>query len=146
MKIDLRRPAVRQFLRYLIVGVMNTLVTLVVIYLCKSQWGVNQWVSNGIGYVAGLINSFVWNKLWVFNSRVKGNRAAAEGLKFAVGFLLCYGMQFLVTWTLTTPMQFGMLVWNLGFTMISGYGLATIIGMGVYTVANFVFNRLVTFR
>ena len=43
-------------------------------------------------------------------------------------------------------MQFGMLVWNLGFTMISGYGLATIIGMGVYTVANFVFNRLVTFR
>lgn len=65
MKIDLRRPAVRQFLRYLIVGVMNTLVTLVVIYLCKSQWGVNQWVSNGIGYVAGLINSFVWNKLWV---------------------------------------------------------------------------------
>ena len=81
MKIDLRRPAVRQFLRYLIVGVMNTLVTLVVIYLCKSQWGVNQWVSNGIGYVAGLINSFVWNKLWVFNSRVKGNRAAAEGLK-----------------------------------------------------------------
>lgn len=146
MKIDLRRPAVRQFLRYILVGVLNTLVTLIVIYVCKSQLGVNQWVSNALGYVAGLINSFVWNKLWVFGSKVKGRRATAEATKFAVGFLLCYGIQFLVTWTLTTPMGLGELYWSIGSMVISGYGLSTLIGMGVYTVANFVYNRLVTFK
>lgn len=146
MKIDFRRPAVRQFMRYIVVGVINTLVTLLVIFICKSQWGVNQWVSNGIGYVAGLINSFVWNKLWVFGSHRKGNHAAAEVVKFAVGFLLCYGVQLLVTWTLDTPMGLRQLSWTLCSVTVTGYGLATIIGMGVYTVANFVYNRLVTFK
>lgn len=146
MKIDLRRPAVRQFMRYLMVGVMNTVVTLVVIFICKSKLGVNPWVSNAIGYVAGLINSFIWNKLWVFNAR--GNKhALPEAIKFAVGFLLCYGIQLLTTWFLTVPMDLGeMLQWTIGGMTITGYGLATFIGMGVYTVANFIFNRLVTFR
>jgi len=130
----------------MLVGVMNTLVTLIAIFVCKGHLGINPWVSNAIGYIAGLINSFLWNKLWVFGSRSRGNRAAAEATKFAVGFLLCYGLQFLATWTLVTPMGLGELQWNICRMTITGYGLSTIIGMGVYTVANFVFNRLVTFR
>ena len=70
MKINIRGAAMRQFIRYLLVGVINTLVTLIVIYVCKSILDINQWVSNAIGYVAGLINSFIWNKNWVFKSPI----------------------------------------------------------------------------
>ncbi len=55
-----------QFIRYAMVGAMNTILTLVVIYACKDFFGINQWVSNALGYVAGFINSFLWNKLWCF--------------------------------------------------------------------------------
>lgn len=146
MDINLRRKALQQFMRYLAVGLMNTLVTLVVIFLCKSLWGVNMWVSNAIGYVAGLINSFVWNKLWVFHSDKRHTAAVAEAVKFGVGFLLCYGIQLLVTWFITTPMQLGNIVWTFYGVTLSGYALATLVGMGVYTVSNFVYNRLVTFK
>ncbi len=143
MNHSLNNKDIAQFVRYLIVGCLNTLVTLAVIYVCKSWLGVNLWVSNGLGYIAGVINSFLWNKIWVFRTASTGYRG--EMLRFAIGFGVCYAIQFAVTWCLNR--MIGHLEWDLtsSFT-ISGYGIATIIGMGVYTVANFIYNRLITFR
>lgn len=134
---------IRQFTRYALVGVANTLLTLVVIFVCKGLFHVNPWLSNGIGYVAGFINSFILNKTWVFRS---DRNAAIEAMKFCLGFLLCYGLQLAATWLLTEHTAIGDFTWTLpGFT-ISGYALATLIGMAFYTIANYVFNRVVTFR
>ncbi len=122
---------------------MNTLVTLAVIYVCKSLLEVNMWISNALGYIAGVINSFMWNKMWVFQSSSTNYRG--EALRFAIGFLLCYGLQFLATWLLNSVM--GSVEWDiLGVTVISGYGVATLLGMVIYTLANFVYNRVVTFK
>lgn len=143
MAINLKRRDLRQFIRYMLVGVMNTLVTLIVIFLCKSILDVNIWISNALGYVAGVINSFVWNKLWVFNSTKGG--VHGEALRFVIGFAVCYALQFGVTWCLNALI--GDLEWNLlDFFTISGYGVATLLGMVIYTLANFVYNRAVTFR
>ena len=143
MSAHLDNKDIYQFARYIVVGVLNTLVTLLVIYLCKSWLGINLWISNALGYIAGVINSFLWNKIWVFRSRDTGYRS--EALRFAVGFAVCYALQFGVTWMFNA--MIGHIEWDItpSFT-ISGYGIATIIGMGVYTVANFIFNRLITFR
>lgn len=140
---DQQRDVVNQFLRYVCVGVMNTCITLIVIFSCKSIFGVNPWVSNALGYVAGFLNSFIWNKLWVFHSK---RNAWREGVKFIGGFLLCYGLQLLVTWLLTTatPLSSWQIVIQ-EFTL-SGYGLATLLGMVFYTMSNFVYNRVVTFK
>ncbi len=61
-----------------------------------------------------------------------------------MGFAVCYGLQFLVVW-LINQSWFGDELFDLGFFVISGYGIATLIGNVVYTLANFAFNRLVTF-
>ena len=53
----LRNSALIQFVKYACVGVLNTLVTLCVIFICKALLGVNPLVSNAIGYVAGVVNS-----------------------------------------------------------------------------------------
>lgn len=138
-----QRKVITQFLRYACVGVMNTLITLVIIFLCKSILCINPWLSNAIGYVAGFINSFMWNKHWVFKS---GSGILTEGVKFLIGFILCYALQFAATWLLTNQTPIGDIQLQFfGFTM-SGYGLATLIGMVVYTLANFVYNRAVTFK
>ena len=96
--IDYRKKATAlQIIKYALVGVLNTLVTLSTIFLCKSVIGINPLVSNAIGYVAGVINSFLWNKTWVFRSHDSYLR---EALIFLVGFILCYGIQFLTVWVL----------------------------------------------
>lgn len=143
VKINTTNPAVRQFLKFIVVGVMNSLVTLIAIFVCKSLLGINIWVSNAIGYVAGVINSFLWNKQWVFKS---SNGACREAIKFAVGFLLCYGLQLLCAWFLTERMYLGMMEWQLWGMTFTGYALATVFGMCIYTISNFIYNRIVTFK
>lgn len=141
MKVSIDRHTV-QFVKYCLVGVVNTLVTLCTIFVCKSLFGVNEYVSNAIGYVLGVVNSFLWNKQWVFNSKGGYRR---EGLRFAIGFLLCYALQLGAVAALNSS-SFGDIEIEIGQIVISGYGIATVIGCGVYTVCNFAYNRLVTFR
>ena len=132
-----------QFLKYIMVGCLNTGITLGVILGCKSLLGINPYISNAIGYIAGLINSFIWNKNWVFKSQKGYTR---EALKFAIGFGLCYGLQLLVVYLLNST-SFGNYQWDLlGIFTLSGYGVATLFGNIVYTIANFIYNRLITFN
>lgn len=132
-----------QFIKYGLVGCINTAITLGVIFLCKSLLGINEYVANILGYTAGLINSFIWNKTWVFKSK-KGYRR--EAVKFGIGFGLCYGIQLLVVFLLNSS-ALGDMQWNiLGVFTLSGYGVATLIGNVVYTLANFIYNRMVTFK
>jgi putative flippase GtrA len=141
MNLSSHSPIV-QFAKYAIVGVMNTLLTLGVIFVCKSFFGVNAYVSNAIGYVAGVINSFLWNRNWVFKSNGRFSRQAVH---FIVGFLVCYAVQFAVVWGLN---QFALKDFEVDIVVmtLSGYGIATLIGNVCYTVCNFIYNRLVTFK
>jgi putative flippase GtrA len=137
-----RKAHVTQFIKYCCVGVINTLVCLGVIFLCKSVFGINQYVSNAIGYVCGVINSFLWNKQWVFKSNGK---YTGEAIKFVIGFAICYALQFVVVWALSQS-DFGKQEFNIYGFVISGYGIATLLGNVVYTLANFVYNKLVAFK
>lgn len=133
---------VMQFVRYCIVGALNTMVCLGVIFVCKSLVGVNPYLSNILGYAAGLINSFLWNKQWVFRTHGGYSR---EALRFLAGFALCYVMQLAVVFALNTS-PFGKFEVDIFSFVLSGYGIATLLGNVVYTLANYVYNRLVTFR
>lgn len=129
-----------QFIKYCLVGVLNTLVTFGVIYLCKSLLEWNLYLSNALGYIAGVTNSFMCNKQWVFHS--KGGYVR-EALKFLGGFLICYALQFSVVWMLTQ--SYGDYDFMIMGIVLSGYGIATVLGNVLYTLANFVYNRMVTF-
>lgn len=137
-----RRDELLKFIKYCLVGGVNTLVCLGFIFICKSLLGLNPYVSNAVGYIAGMVNSFLWNKKWVFQSDGKMMR---EALNFLCGFAVCYALQFAVVWSLNQS-SFGDYEFEIWFFTLSGYGIATIIGNVVYTVANFIYNRLVTFR
>lgn len=142
MKIDDSNKYV-QFVKYCIVGVLNTLVTLGVIYICKSFLDLNLYLSNALGYIAGVVNSFVCNKQWVFHSN---GSLRLEALKFIMGFLICYGVQLWTVWIITDSL-FGEEIYQLTpHIAISGYGIATLAGNVVYTLMNFIYNRMITFK
>lgn len=132
-----------EFAKYLIVGGMNTAVTLFIIFVCKSVLGLNPYLSNAMGYVAGVTNSFLWNRSWVFHSNGK---MGTEAIKFLVGFGICYLLQLAFVWGSTTFSPLGEMLWEIGGFTLSGYGVATIGGMCVYTICNFIYNRHVAFK
>lgn len=138
-----RRDTILQFAKYACVGALNTLVTLCVIYVCKALLNVNPLVSNAIGYVCGVINSFLWNKNWVFKSSGQYYR---EAVKFLAGFLVCYGLQFLTVWLLSYETPLKSVEFRIAAFTLSGYGIATLIGNIVYTLTNYVYNKIITFR
>jgi len=139
----LHSESIRQLCKYAVVGVMNTMLTLIIIFVCKSLLNINPYVSNAIGYVAGLFNSFLWNRAWVFHA--KSGRIHRQAMYFLVGFLLCYGIQLLVVWLLNQSSFGDIEILIIGFTL-SGYGLATLIGNVVYTMCNFMYNKVIAFK
>ena len=137
------KKGVLQFIKYVVVGCINTAITLIVIFVCKSLLNIDPYIANAIGYAVGLINSFIWNKNWVFKSQ---NGYSREAIKFGIGFALCYLLQLGVVYALNST-TFGTYEWQiLGIFTISGYGVATLLGSVAYTVVNYIYNRVVTFK
>lgn len=137
----IKNKEIKRFIKYCLVGGLNTLICLGVIFLCKSVLGVNIYLSNVLGYSCGVVNSFIWNKQWVFNSEGRLHR---EAVKFLIGCGLCYLIQLGIIYLLMRTSLKDTEILIAGFTL-SGYGISTLIGNIVYTVCNFIYNRRITF-
>lgn len=118
------------FSRFLFVGIINTLVTYIVYFVLRYFCVIPE-LCNAIGYIAGVINSFIWNKKWVF--KTKGTDVRKEMLGFALVFVVCYGIQFFVFTILLY--QF---VWN--------EYIVQLLSMCMYTLLNYVLNKFISFR
>lgn len=60
----------RQFIRYVISGIINTTITLLV-YNVLINFEIDYIIANIIGYFLGVINGFILNRKWVFKSNGK---------------------------------------------------------------------------
>ena len=91
----------------------------------------------------GVVNSFVWNRNWVFHTKRNLRR---EATLFVVGFLLCLGLQLVVSWVLLEGA--GMKNMQVDWLPMKkpGQNIVMLIAMAVYTIANYVYNRMVTFK
>ena len=66
----LSAPMVVQFVKFGIVGVSNTVLTLVVYTLLLKVFGVWYLAASGIGFVVGAVNGFLLNRRWTFSDHV----------------------------------------------------------------------------
>jgi putative flippase GtrA len=74
-------------LKFFVVGVANTLIGLLAIYLCKWALGFGDMLANICGYMVGLALSFVLNRSWTFRH---AGRALPALVRFLVIFALAY--------------------------------------------------------
>jgi putative flippase GtrA len=123
-------PIAGQVARYVLVGAANTLLTLGTIFLLAEVAHADYRLANAVGYVVGLINSFVLNRLWTFRSN---GAVPPQIVKFLLVFGLCYAFQFgllvlMVQW----------LHWGSVFSQIAA--------MGAYTALGYLLNRIIVFR
>ena len=120
-----------QLVRFGIVGGINTLITLIVIYILQELLHVKYTTANLAGYIAGVINSFFWSKLWVFKKL--NSNFMREAVLFLVSFGICYGIQFVALLLLVEVLHMAD-TW------------AQLVSMVVYTLCNFALNKCITFK
>lgn len=137
------RTTTIQLVKYGIIGVSNTVITLVVFYVMNTLLGLAYGLANTVGYILGLINSFVWNRNWVFKTK---SNLKKEAMLFAIGFFICFGLQMVVSWYLLEVA--GLKDIELEFLPMKkpGQNIVMVLSMVVYTLCNYVYNRFVTFK
>jgi putative flippase GtrA len=128
----LRREAFRyasEAAKYLIVGAVNTLLTLAAIFLLTLA-GADYRLGNAVGYGIGLLCSYILNRLWTFRSH---GAVAPQVLKFLLVFCVCYAA------------QFGLLVLMVEWLRLS-HSFSQIAAMGVYTALGYLLSRILVYR
>lgn len=122
-------------LRFLLVGVGNTLLSAVVMLLLES---LGYWPSTAIAYVAGGLMSFFLNRSFTFRSSERIGRAA---VKFAVNLAVCY----VIAYALARPAAY----WALGrmdVPVLWQERSAKLLGICLYTGLNYLGQRFFAFR
>jgi len=121
---------VKQAIKYGIVGLSNTLITAVVIWIMMKLLNCSDVASNAVGYAAGVLNSFIWNKQWTFKSSAGW---ISSGIRFGIVFGICYALQLVL-----------LLYLNKHLSIDPYYN--QLIAMAFYTVINFILNKFYTFK
>jgi len=125
----------KSFLKFLLVGIVNTGVSFVFMFLLED---LGYWVSTSIAYIAGAGVSFFLNKKYTFNSEEKLLKSA---IKFAISVALCY----LIAFSLAKPFM----VWALSYTALSTIWVervTKVFAAGLYTLINYFAQKFVAFN
>lgn len=132
----LRQLVDQKLLRFLLVGVINTLVGTGIMFGLYNIAHCSYWVSTAANYVLTSILSFFLNKYFTFRSRGGG---AAQVLRFAVNIAVCYGLAYGIAKPLCIY-----LLQNASSTVRDNVSM--LVGMCLFTGFNYLGQRLFTFR
>lgn len=144
----MKKENIWQFLKFAVVGVLNTVVDFLVFQLLNLTLGW-MYVAQVIGYSAGVLNSYFWNSRWTFRKEHK--RSAREAASFLVVNLVSLGVSLGVLWAcknllgITDAWVAGWVpAWLGGF--VKGDTVAKLIATPCAIVVNFIGNKLFVFR
>jgi len=121
---------VKQFIKFGIVGVSNTLVHLAIYYVLVLL-GVHHLLANAVGFVISVLNAYYWNNKYVFKTEKSGTfrKIAKVYTTYGITFLLSTGLLFLM-------------VDIIGIS----YLIAPLINIAITMPINFLMNKFWAFR
>lgn len=122
-----------QFIKFGIVGVSNTLVSLIIYYIFIFL-GAHYIIANTAGFILGTLNAYFWNNKFVFKKQQTEKRSHT---KTGIKVFAAYGITYLLSTVL-------LILWVdiLGISQ----AIAPIINVCVTTPLNFVMNKLWAFN
>lgn len=132
------------FFRFLLVGIVNTLVGTAVMFLLYNLAGLHRWGNPGYwlstlgNYTVGSVVSFFLNKHFTFRSRETGFRVV---LRFGVNIVVCMVLAYGIAQRI--------MAWALAGTALSQQvqgNLSMLVGMGLFVLLNYIGQRFFAFR
>lgn len=123
------------FLRFILVGVVNTLVGTAVMFFCFNVLAWSYWISSALNYIVGSIVSYLLNQRFTFQQKSHDWNTV---WKFIVNITICYVLAYgfakpLVTWMLS------------GFTTNIQGNVALLVGMILFVGLNYIGQRFWAF-
>lgn len=122
---------VRQFVKFSIVGVINTGIHYAAFLLLYRIVNINYLIASVMGYCCGLLNSYLMNRKWTFNSGAVAKQN--EIIKFLVVNVTALGIN---------VASLRLLVESLGIKP----EISQLASIGFSLVVNFIGNKYWTFR
>lgn len=126
----------KTMVKFLLVGVVNTLVGAGTMFLLYNLAHCSYWISSAANYVVGGVVSFFLNKYFTFQN--KGWSWGQVG-KFIVSVSVCY----LLAYGLAKPLALHLLA---GQSQSIQENAAMLVGMCLYTALNYLGQRFFAFR
>lgn len=121
--------------RFIIVGIINTIVGTAVMFGLYNLAGCSYWVSSAANYIVGSILSFFLNKYYTFE--YKGDMAGSA-VRFIINIAVCY----LLAYGIAKPLVLAVLP---GSQKLQE-NVAMLVGMCLFVGFNYLGQRLFAFR
>ena len=126
----------KEFVRFILVGLINTIVGTTVMFICYNLIHFNYWISSASNYIIGSIASYFLNKCYTFKNYEHNWRIIA---RFVINISICYLLAYGIAKPLATRLLSSMSV------SIQENG-AMMVGMGLFVVLNYTGQKYFTFR
>lgn len=123
-------------IKFLIVGVINTVVGTAVMFTAYNVLHLSYWLSSASNYVIGSIVSYVLNKHFTFQNKERSMKVV---LKFVLNILLCY----LLAYGIAKPLAMKLFI---GMAVEIQENAAMFAGMVLFVGFNYIGQRYFAFR
>ena len=123
-------------IKFLIVGVVNTIVGTGLMFILYNLFSVNYWISSASNYVVGSIVSYFLNKYFTFQNKEKSWK---QVFIFIINISVCY----LIAYGLVKPVVAFVLS---GFSEKMQGNISMLVGMGLFVALNYLGQRLFVFK
>ena len=124
------------FMKFAMVGVINTIVGTTVMFVFYNVFHFSYWVSSASNYIIGSFISYLLNKNFTFRFKEQNYWS---WLRFVLNILTCY----LLAYGIAKPVMHWILT---GFSQTIQENVSMMLGMGLFVVFNYLGQRFFTFK
>jgi putative flippase GtrA len=126
------------FIRFILVGIVNTIVGLSSMYLFLHAANLSYWASTFLGNAIGACVSYILNRNFTFKS---DHSVMKSAFRFIIVILSCYFISYdlgknIVSWVLKS---------NEFFSDSLKTDIAILVGTGMYTILNYLGQKIFVF-
>lgn len=126
----------KSFCRFILVGVLNTIVGTVIMLVFYNVFHFNYWISSAANYFFGSILSYFLNKYYTFSYHKKEWKSVT---RFVINIVVCY----FIAYGIARPAM-SWLLSNVSKAVQEN--VAMVFGMGLFVVLNYFGQRFYTFK
>lgn len=123
-------------IKFLIVGVLNTIVGTAIMFIAYNKLHFNYWISSSLNYILASILSYFLNKYFTFKNKDKGFKPV---VKFAINIMICY----LVSYGIAKPL---ISLFLSDYTQTIRDNGAMLVGMCLFVISNYFGQRYFAFK
>jgi putative flippase GtrA len=127
-----------KFLKFILVGIINTIFGTAIMFLLYNLAGFGYWGSSAVSYILGSILSFFLNKNFTFRNKESSIKTA---LRFTVNIAVCY----LAAYSISKPIVVRILS-NASLSKSIVEQLSMLFGMVLFTMLNYIGQRFFAFK